>query len=899
MNGPPVVDRRIIESLVETWLPHANGRRLLLVYGRYAAGAGEFTTTAGGPRRRVRVTDQHSALGVVEAWEEHQRAHPDDDALLVVTTSVDDSELGWDVRAYAIRHASRTVDRAKIVAQRFGAVDIDPRIRQEAWVVDALLAAEPADGWPRNGSVLTLDSAIRTLIGARLGREAIGVGTLDAGALLAWSRDPAGPARFAALPRAERDGLASWLTREVGDTAAVLMRLAADGRAADAMPLGLIGAAVTRPSASPDAALAFGGLLGGTQGSELRALTEAVEGTLERWVTEAVTSRNGDDARNRVIEVVRRADALAAEARLTSALADSRFLPSAFTARLHALAAALTAQPDMSAIAMAERALDAVADHCLARLEPGRRDAARMAVRLTRWLARSESEITSVAGAIRDQMGDGAWVDSALTTVWEGDPAGDPTVGQAYRKLCEAVRHRRGALDEAFAGRLVTWAGQASAVNPGGCLLIEQVLAEVAVPLTGERAPLIVVLDGMSGAVAVEFGEQLAGRMWTEVSPVAARRVAAVAAIPSVTLASRASLLTGRLTTGEQVAEKEGFATFWRSRRRGGTLFHSGDIPGDAGHRLSDELMSALSEGDSVVGVVLDTIGHALDHGREGDRTSWSLRDVTYLPELLDAARGYGRPVLLVSDHGHVLDRASTALVDAPGMESARWRTGTPEEGEVAVTGPRVAYGNGLVVVPWREDIRYTARKAGYHGGVTLAEMTVSVLALLPSDELLPSGWHVLSPEKLTPAWWVSRPADVNITPQPPSKPARSKKPKQPVGAVPLFNVDVEEKVADSLGARVVASEVYDAQRGFVPRAPDKQVVATVIDAIVAADNRLSLSSVAALAGRSGRRPEFFVRILERLLNVDGYPVLSVVDGDRWLKLEVEMLRMQFGVGER
>lgn len=813
MNASPVVDRRIIESLVETWLPHAKGRRLLLVYGRYADGAGEFTTTAGGTRRRVRVTDQHSVLGVVEAWDEYQRAHPDDDAMLVVTTSVDDSELGWDVRAYAIRHGSRTVDRAQIVAQRFGAVDIDPRIRQETWLVDALLVAEPADGWPRNGSVLTLDSAIRTLIGARLGREAIGAGTLDAGALLAWSRDSAGPARFAALPRAERDGLAAWLTREVGDTAAVLMRLATDGRAADAMPLGLIGAAVTRPGASPDAALAFGGLMGGTQGSELRALTEAVEGTLERWATEAVTSRNGHDARNAFLEVVRRADALAAEARLTGALVDNRFLPSAFTARLHTLAAAITAQPDMPAIATAERALDAVADHCLARLEPGRRDAARMAVRLIRWLARSEPEITSVAGAIRDQMSDGAWVDRALTTVWEGDP--DPAVGQAYRMVFDAVRDRRRALDEAFAGRLATWTEQASAVNLGGCLLIEQVLAEVAEPLAGERAPLIVVLDGMSGAVAVELGEQLAGRMWTEVSPVAGRRTAAVATTPPVTM------------------EKEGFATFWRSRHRAATLFHRGDIPGDAGHRLSDELMSALSEGDRVVGVVLN-------HARQGDRTSWSLRDVTYLPELLDAARGYGRPVLLVSDLGHVPDRA----------------------------------------------------------GATLAEMTIPVLALLPSDELLPNGWHVLSPEELTPAWWVSRPIDVAVTPPPPSKPARSKKPKQPVGAVPLFNVDVEKAVG-SLGARVVASEVYDAQRGFVPRAPDKHVVAAVIDAIVAADNRLSLSAVAALAGRAGRRPEFFVRILERLLNVDGYPVLSVVDGERWLKLEVEMLRMQFGVSER
>lgn len=907
MSAPPVVDRRIVESMVETWLPKARDRRLLLVYGRYADGTAEFTT-AGDTRRRVHVTDQHSVLGVVEAWEEHRRAHTDDEDLLVVTTSVDDNELGWDVLAYAIRHASRTVDRATIVAQRFGAVDIDPRIRQRVWLVDALLSAEPAGGWLREGSVLTLDSAMRALIGARLGREAVGEGALDARALLAWSRDATGPARFADLPRAERDGLVDWFTREAGDMATVLMRLAADGRAADAMPLGIVGTAVTRPGASPDAALAFGGLLGGTQAGELRALTEAVEANLKRWVTEAARDKDGEDARHWVLEVLRRADALAAEARLTDALRDSRFLPSAFTARLHTLATALvtarTAKPDPQALIDAEQALHALADHSLATLEPGRREAAFMAVRLTRWLAEPEPEIASVAGAVRDHMGDWSWVDRALTSLWAGDPAGDPVAGQAYRTICEAVRDRRRALDEAFATRLTIWTKQASVLNPGGCLLVEQVQTEVAVPLAERRAPLIVVLDGMSGAVAIELRQQLARRVWTEVSPLAGQRVTAVAAIPSVTLSSRASLLTGTLTTGEQAAEKAGFAAFWRDRAGGASLFHRNDIGGAAGHRLSDELVAALSEADKVVGVVLNTIDYALDHGREGDRASWSLHDVTYLPELLDAARDYGRPVLLVSDHGHVIDRAGTARVDAPGTESARWRTGMPEDGEVALTGPRVVYGDGSVVVPWREDIRYTARRAGYYGGATLAEMSVPVLALLPSDELLPDGWHVLSAEEVTPAWWDGRPVDVSVTPPPPSKPGRNKKQKQPDGAVPLFDVDESvvartgQKGSDSLGTRVVASEVYEAQRAFVPRAPDKQVVAAVIDALVAAGNRLSLPAVAELAGRAARRPEFFARILERLLNVDGYPVLSVVDGDRWLTLEVDTLCMQFGVRE-
>jgi hypothetical protein len=107
--------------------------------------------------------------------------------------------------------------------------------------------------------------------------------------------------------------------------------------------------------------------------------------------------------------------------------------------------------------------------------------------------------------------------------------------------------------------------------------------------------------------------------------------------------------------------------------------------------------------------------------------------------------------------------------------------------------------------------------------------------------------------------------------------------------------VDQRDQPRETLGARVVATEVYQRQRLFVRRAPDKHVVAAVIDALVEADNVLSLSAIVTVAGRAARSP-FFAAALQRLLNVDGYPVLSVVDGERRLKLEPEVLRMQFGV---
>ena len=49
-----------------------------------------------------------------------------------------------------------------------------------------------------------------------------------------------------------------------------------------------------------------------------------------------------------------------------------------------------------------------------------------------------------------------------------------------------------------------------------------------------------------------------------------------------------------------------------------------------------------------------DVEHHALDHGRE--KPGWRVADIRFLPELLAQARNYGRPVLLVADHGRYLD---------------------------------------------------------------------------------------------------------------------------------------------------------------------------------------------------------------------------------------------------
>jgi hypothetical protein len=894
MAAVPELNRRVIEALLQSELPTALDRRLVLVHGRYdTTSPAEFSLTISGASRRIHVTDQQSVLGILDAWQQHQEMLPAGDDVLVVTTGVEDAHLGWDLRAYALRRGTRSVDRAEIVKQRFGAADIDPRIRREPWLIDALLDAEPTSGWRRGGSVLTRDSAVRALIGARLGGDELGEGTLDMDGLLSWTQRAGGPERFAELPSAEQAGLTSWLGDVIGGAAAVVLSLAGIGRAADAMALGVIGTVTTGPATSADSGVAFGALLGGPQfsGAQRRAFIEAVEGTLERWVGEAENSGpSAGQARNRVLDLVRRADDLAAGTELAEALEDNRFVPTGLQARLRSLAAALSGKPTARSVAAAEAALVSVRGHALARLYPERLSAAEMAVRLQRWLATPMPTVESVAVGVEAQLAEWGWADRALSVLWLGDSSADLTISRSYRTVYEAGAARRDALDEAFAHRLSLWTTGATTHAPGGCLLIEEVLDTIARPLLAEQAPLIIVLDGMSSAVAVELGEQLAGRTWTEASLKPGRRSAAVAVIPSVTRVSRASLLTGGLTAGDQATEKDGFASLWRKHHRDGALFHKGEIAGQAGHRLSEPLITALAE-DGVVGVVLNTVDDALDHGREGDRVGWRTADITYLPELLDAARSYRRPVVLVSDHGHVLERsaAGEGPQSAEGVESARWRTGTAGPGEVDLEGPRVLYGDGRVVAPWDAGIRYTPRKSGYHGGASLAEMTVPALVLLPSAELLPKGWSVLPPESTAPLWWTQRRTDETTT-QAPARRATTK----PKSASPASLFDVEAK---TLGALIVDTEVYTAQRAFVRKPPNKSDIAAVIDALVAADNTISLTAAAAAGGRAGRSPEGFATTLQRLLNVEGYAVLSVVDGGRHLRLDLELLRLQFKIG--
>ena len=232
---------------------------------------------------------------------------------------------------------------------------------------------------------------------------------------------------------------------------------------------------------------------------------------------------------------------------------------------------------------------------------------------------------------------------------------------------------------------------------------METVLPRGVAPLAVHLPVLLVLVDGMSGAVAADLAEHLADPRtgWTEMARAdPGQREAILAALPTETTYSRSSLFCAALRRGDHTVERSAFAShpFWPPG--GAVLLHKAAIGGNDGGDLGADVDAVIrADGPRVVGVVLNAVDDSLGKGRQSQDPAWHPDDVTGLPQLLDRAATAGRAVLLVSDHGHVLEHGSELRSAAGG--GARWRLddGSPKPDEVGVTGPRVLTDTGHAIL--------------------------------------------------------------------------------------------------------------------------------------------------------------------------------------------------------
>ncbi|MGW7824286.1 BREX-2 system phosphatase PglZ [Streptomyces puniciscabiei] len=910
------------------------------------------TEPSWGEGRTARVAVALSPLAVHELVLDHLAGRIPGPAVLVVLTDREQHELDPAILARVHKKAIDTVDSWDVVREAFGARQVDPRLKDANWAAEALLDATPPGGWPAvSGGWLSRQYALTALAQRRLrlGRydtdtavaptQRPGDERLDAQALLHWSTSAGGPERLLGLRGPERTGLAAFLGEDdqAGLAGRALLALVEAERGADAVAFGLVCAALwEHAEPAPETYQARGraeryfGDQPPATGDQLDTLVSVFGRAAEEYVigllatghrTSGVDPDRAREARRLTGTVLDRAAVLARQFGAETAVAVSPVMRGGLEARFTTVGRALAAATDTAAVADAVRHL---ADHELAGdpEESARIERARMGQRLARWLAAEPpAESPTVAAAIERHVAETGWVDLALEHIEAGgDP--DPVLKAAYDALGTRVRERRRAIDASFARALAAWTE--SGTQPGSMLTVETFLEQVIKPVVrhGEgRRVLLLVLDGMSAAIASELGEELR-RTWAEFDPLpegTPQRRAMAAALPTLTAVSRTSLFAGRLMKGTQADEKRLFPAHKLWGGAPAAVFHKDDLRTEhAGDTFGDALTEALTDGKTHVAVVLNTIDDRLAKEQKLGDGAWHVDHVAGLRDLLRVAAAQGMAVVLTSDHGHVVDRHGVK-VDAVEPPSARHRLpngGPLAEQEITLSGPRVVWPEpgATIVALWDADSRYTALKAGYHGGASLAEFTIPVLAFLPFGAQPPKDWRELGDQR--PQWWsagmraeasaVARAvAPVGVPTKKPTAKPKKRQAELPENHEALFEVAVTAGGEDALVTPtlvspdetlvngLLASETYQAQLELLARKPPQEQIRKALETLIDAGT-LPVTALAQRVGLPPTRGDGFAAVLRQLLNYDGVQVLETLPDGRTLRLHTALLRDQF-----
>ena len=823
------------------------------------------------------------------------------DHLLVITDQTD-ADLGLGILSHCYDQRVITPSMWEAVKGSFAAREVDPHLARMTWAAEALVTCAPAGGWPvAPTAVLTRDHALRHLTAELLGLPA---SDLDPSAILDWSLAHAGTA-FNAQSVTVREGVIDWVGQSIGPVAALSLRCSMQGHSLDAVSIGLAadvlwadGPGVGAPSrpTSPEVIAARARLETWTGVRDLDAVVARAFADAARGATQRMSTRR-DPAHAMVMQ---RATAMFDSLGYPQGAGDSTVLPAGYQARLATLARCirhyLGADCGWEQLAAVESAFAELLRHDQAGHDRTT-DIARMAVRLARWLAVPEPEApTNLHTAMLRQAREDAFVDWAAADVWVGST--DPEVAEAAAGLFAAVRARRDAHDEQFATLLAD--ATARGVLPDALVPVESIIATTLQPVVaaGFRL-LLVVVDGMSTAVAAELADEALRVGWYEAVPETdPQRTATLAALPTLTRYSRTSLLTGRLVAGGQSEEKAGFATL-----TGGQVFHKADLVGDAGQALPGSMLAALRSDAGMVAAVLNTVDDTLAKADPGG-TDWTLSGVQHLQPLLEEAARSGRTVVLISDHGHVVERGGQAR-GVDGAE-ARWRdpsTGPLDPSiEVRLAGSRVLADGGAIIAAVNESVRYGTKQAGYHGGASAAEAVIPIIVLSRTpDDLRAAGWVPAIPQ--APSWWNDQlPLPASHTGSAPAGGATSGAGGRGAPALPgqgAFDIEMPAgPVAEPLEALVsalLASPIYQAQKArYGARAISDDVVRGAITLLLAQGGRAHRDTVAAAAGLALNRWEGAVSNLRRQLNVEGYSVFSMDVDEVTVVLDIPLLRQQF-----
>lgn len=869
----------------------------------------------------------------------------DDEATLVVLTDLREEDLGADLMARFVKPRLFSLNSWNAVLGRFGARRLDPAFgaAELAWLADALLAL-PTDRIARGASVLTVESALAAVAQHTLGATGI---SLDR--LLVASAEADITARIDRTDPRTLEGLTAVLATRLGPAGELVAGMFRTGHGADALPAGLAAATVGTVGAEHRAIVRIEGLTGVDQPSR-----EAIAA----WAAAAGRAFDELDATGHpeVPRLLTAGSALATDW-LAPDPAASEVLGIGFDARLDQLAVELTSALDgMGGHGMGgpapfdgralRDAAQRVQRHREARHPQGRHRAERalLAARLASWLRNPAASARgtglaegtgtpTLAEATSAYLDDGVWVDAARRRVGEGD-TGPAAYAEVLQRLSKTAHDTRAEGNRRYAETMAGWSrhGTAEQLDDQRVVAVESILADVVAPLAKQHPVLLVVLDGCGLPQFAELLPQFRALGLAEIGR-GGRRRAGLAALPTITAVSRTSLLCGRLHVGTQADEKRELPAHPAIARLEGppaVVLHRSELLGGVGTGLPEPVTRALgTEGPRVVAAVVNTIDDELSRGTY--TREYRIEDLDVLSGLVRTAAAAGRLVIVTADHGHVLGVGldGAGAVAKGGEGGDRWRVADrpPTDDEVHLVGPRVLEGGEHgVLAPWHDDLRYSARHGGYHGGATPDETLVPLSVFAPYGIDAPPGWDQV--DDIRPDWWdLATPAvEESIEVAPPSTPSRPKRPRKAPhenqGA--LFGASDEDAAAsatsstkeDASGtppgapgapeaastvpvapwmAALERSPVYEIQLGAIARGrPDPERIRAALAALNARGGVASFAAVGAGTGMPASRVGGFLATLARLLNVDGFGVLDVDPTAQEARLDEQLLIDQF-----
>jgi hypothetical protein len=823
---------------------------------------------------------------------------------IILLTKLQHGDLGHDVVARLARCRLFPIDDWASLCALFRAKELDRSICDQA-VAQALLENAPADGYPPvSAGILDAGTVWRAV--SRHVFE-MGESEPDLVGLLLWAASKSGPARYATAGPELKAGLSKRLTGRLGEVADSVLRFVESGAGGSALALAVVCQVVfgEGEETTLDAAAARMEQYHGN-----RPVPKGAGRTLGRAALDAVADLDRRDDPRIAQQHLQLADELLRQFRCDDHAYRTRLTLLGYEQRLARLGgqiATAVESPSEAAVQRCEELQRQVAGHRLARVGRFQERAHRteMAVRLVRWLSRPSPSSPAFADLAGGYLKELAFVDWARESVCRGDEVAD--LSDAYRLLDRAVFDRRSEFNRGFAQALADWTSVGS--KDVGVCGVEDVLEKVVARVAADNRVLLVVLDGMSWAVCHELLDDIRREHWFEATldesslpppPV-------IAAVPSVTNFSRATLLSGKLTNGDQGAEKREFEDHPAlkaccDRKNPPVLFHKREATEGMRGVVGDDLKKAiLSEKNRVVGVVVNAIDDFLSKGEQMPML-WSISRISPLGDLLKLARDSGRVVVLASDHGHVWHRHDARKLSSE--TGSRWRpnAGAREEGELVVTGSRVRDGNGgnAVIVPWTEAIYYERQHNGYHGGATPQEMVCPLVILRDKS----SAYSALFPcEYPKPDWWASAPTATPVI-EAPSMPALPRvrdslfddlpeEPEQPAAQVqPARSTSAPAK--DWI-RRLLASQAYKDQKAMIRRhAPEDSLIQSTLEALDANGGIMTPAAFAKAADLPPARLDPLIAQMKRLLNVDGYEILTLNRNENKVELNVARLKRQF-----